>query len=500
MSLNFSQFPTPRLPLQAGDFVVGYQFVGAGAVPTLAQYTMTQLFGGLFPGGVVPPSQGGTGQTTLTANGVLIGEGTNPVNSVGPGTAGQMLVSNGSGVDPSFSNVPTIIGGTITGTPIVNGTITGTTGVTQSRVDNSTLLATDNFVNQQIISSTATVPFPVTGGVYNQASNGSGAQIVIFATGGVVSGVLTISNPGSGYAVGDLLLLPTGNTDAIVRVTSVSGTGVTAVQVIYGGTGYSTGNTVTAIDVPPGQRTVTLTGVLTSNVTFIIQRGTFLTASRRVQFNNNTTGAFTVTVFLSNGSGGTTGSGVVLPQGTNNSGAILVETDGQNDVWPTNTPFGIGALPSTNPVVASGTFTPTQVGGIVGTTTNNSAQAGSVGEYVTGTASGVGLTSLSTSNVVTLSLTAGDWDVSGVIEFSAAATTTISNIAGGVSTTSATIGPLGTAFQLQSGLSTGTTQFFVTPVVRVSFSTTSNAFLVASAQFGVSTMTASGFIRARRVR
>ena len=45
MSLNFSQFPTPRLPIVSGDFVVGYQFVGAGLVPTLAQYTMLQLAG-----------------------------------------------------------------------------------------------------------------------------------------------------------------------------------------------------------------------------------------------------------------------------------------------------------------------------------------------------------------------------------------------------------------------------------------------------------------------
>lgn len=227
-----------------------------------------------------------------------------------------------------------ITGGTISGT-IINVT-------TQGRLDNTTLAASDAFVNQQIASSKATVPVAVAGGVYNQASLGTGAQVVVFSTGGVVSSILTIANPGSGYAVGDLLILPAGNSDAIIRVTSVSGGGISAAAVVYGGTGYTTGSQSTAIDVPPGSRTVTFTGVLTSNLTFIIQRGTYLTASRLVEFNNNTTGAFTVTVFLSNGADGTTGSGVVLPQGTNNSTAILLQTDGQNDVWPAVSLAGMG--------------------------------------------------------------------------------------------------------------------------------------------------------------
>jgi hypothetical protein len=42
------------------------------------------------------PSQGGTGATTLTANNVVLGNGTSAVQFVAPGTNGNVLVSNGT--------------------------------------------------------------------------------------------------------------------------------------------------------------------------------------------------------------------------------------------------------------------------------------------------------------------------------------------------------------------------------------------------------------------
>lgn len=234
---------------------------------------------------------------------------------------------------------------------ITGGTIHATTN---GRLDNSTLVATDAFVNQQNAAAVATVPAAnVTGGVYNQATLGSNAQVVIFVSGGVVQSVLAVAVPGTGYAVGDLLILPAGNQDAIIRVTALSGSGISTASVVYGGSGYTTGVQVPVMGVPPGRRAVVFTGTLTSNLTFIIQNGTYLTASREVPFANNTTGAFTVTVYLSNGAGGHTGNGVVLPQGTNNSTAVLVYTDGVNDVWPVVNAFPSGVTCSGAP---SGSF------------------------------------------------------------------------------------------------------------------------------------------------
>jgi hypothetical protein len=47
-------------------------------------------------GTALPAGSGGTGRSTLTANAVLTGNGTSGINSVSPGVAGNLLVSNGT--------------------------------------------------------------------------------------------------------------------------------------------------------------------------------------------------------------------------------------------------------------------------------------------------------------------------------------------------------------------------------------------------------------------
>jgi hypothetical protein len=53
----------------------------------------------------VSVANGGTGATTFTDAGVLIGNGTSAVQVTSAGTAGQVLTSNGAGVDPTFQAV-----------------------------------------------------------------------------------------------------------------------------------------------------------------------------------------------------------------------------------------------------------------------------------------------------------------------------------------------------------------------------------------------------------
>ena len=46
--------------------------------------------------GTLPVANGGTGATTLAANAVILGNGTSAVQTVAPGTSGNVLVSNGT--------------------------------------------------------------------------------------------------------------------------------------------------------------------------------------------------------------------------------------------------------------------------------------------------------------------------------------------------------------------------------------------------------------------
>lgn len=71
-------------------------------------------------------SQGGTGSTTLTANNVLLGNGTSALQVVAPGTSGNILTSNGTtwqSTAPSTNGTVTSIA---TGNGLSGGTITST--------------------------------------------------------------------------------------------------------------------------------------------------------------------------------------------------------------------------------------------------------------------------------------------------------------------------------------------------------------------------------------
>lgn len=143
---------------------------------------------------------------------------------------------------------------------------------------------------------------------------------------------------------------------------------------------------------------------------------------------------------------------------------------------------------------------------IVGTTTNDNAGAGIVGEYQTtavATGSSQSLTSPNALNVTSVSLTAGDWDVWGVVDYTAGGGTTFTVMKQGISTTSATIGGQDTFtnLALAGTLAAASDLCQATPVVRLSLSAASTTvFLVAQVTFAVSTLKAYGSIFARRVR
>jgi fibronectin-binding autotransporter adhesin len=217
---------------------------------------------------------------------------------------------------------------------LVNG-VSGSAIITQAPTSSSSnTAATTQFTSNAIAFNRTTIPFTgITGGLYNQNTLGSGLSFAILVTSGSITGIATIVSGGTNYVVGDILTVNSGNYDAVVRVIAVSSGAITTLGVLYGGTGYTTGLQTVGSMIPPGNRFITLAGTLTSNVTITIATGPILYYTRSVIYANNTTGSFTVTVILSNGAGGTTGTGITLTQGTNNSTAQLTITDGTNDIW-----------------------------------------------------------------------------------------------------------------------------------------------------------------------
>lgn len=152
------------------------------------------------------------------------------------------------------------------------------------------------------------------------------------------------------------------------------------------------------------------------------------------------------------------------------------------------------------PMTFSGLITPSSTAGVKGTSTNDNANAGSVGEFVSTSNSGTALSNNVPSNATSFSLGAGDWDVQGVALFSPGASTSVAAVTASVSNASATISPLfSQTSQVQGSLATGANQIISTPVVRMSLASATNVYIAVQAAFG-GTMSVNGFIRARRVR
>jgi len=168
---------------------------------------------------------------------------------------------------------------------------------------------------------------------------------------------------------------------------------------------------------------------------------------------------------------------------------------------------GVPSISSTLPAftTSSITFSPT-TSGIVGTTTNDNAAAGSVGEIIESSiadSSAVALTSGITANVTSISLTAGDWDVWGNVWFFPAAGTIPTICSGGITTTSATFPTspaAGAVFQVGATFPASLKQGFSAGKRRISISGTTTVYLVGFCVFSVSTLGAYGYLGARRVR
>lgn len=123
-----------------GALASGYlQIVTGGgiAVPsTVPQIPATDL------SGILPVASGGTGDSSFTDHGVLVGSGTDPVSVTAVGSAGQVLTSNGAGLDPTFQAPGGSPGGSDTQVQFNDsGAFGGDAGLTYNKTTDALTLA-----------------------------------------------------------------------------------------------------------------------------------------------------------------------------------------------------------------------------------------------------------------------------------------------------------------------------------------------------------------------
>ncbi len=156
----------------------------------------------------------------------------------------------------------------------------------------------------------------------------------------------------------------------------------------------------------------------------------------------------------------------------------------------TNINVGTGTSLAFNPLTS----------GIIGTPTNNNASAGFVGEVMTVnvTTPGVSVTSNTQTNIMTLTLTPGDWDVKS--NFLAVCTAAVLSTAhAGISTTSATL-PNQSLQAAYDGTAATSTLGLAVPYQRFNVTTNTQIWLVGFCIFGSGTTTIAGNLTARRRR
>ena len=142
----------------------------------------------------------------------------------------------------------------------------------------------------------------------------------------------------------------------------------------------------------------------------------------------------------------------------------------------------------------------TATAGIVGTTTNNNANSGSVGEYTTNAGDPATPSTGVPYNGASMLLTAGDWDVWTVGNFVSGSGVTCTQQTLGASTTSATLGDFGSYATYLFSVGAGNSVVLFSPVARFSLASSTTVYAVSLAGFSGGTESTQQTIYARRVR
>lgn len=247
------------------------------------------------------------------------------------------------------------------------------------------------------------------------------------------------------------------------------------------------------------------TTITAANITNATITGTQLAASTVANSNLATMTAGTVKANVTGGSAAPTDAtpSSVLDLIGATQGSVLYRGA---SAWTALTPGTGGQFLSSGGAAANPSWASLPAAGqLPGTATNDSASAGNVGEFVSSSVTcttSTGLSNNTPTNITSISLTAGDWDVQAQVAIDPVVGTTVTALQGGVSTVSATLpatGALGEVFWIGS-VAGGPTLSFPSSMARVSLASTNTVYAVIQGNFSGSTAGSCGAIRARRVR
>lgn len=364
---------TPGQKLEVSGTVKATAFEGNGA--GLTNITATNLSGTLAVGG------GGTGATSLTSRGVLIGQGISPVTATASGSAGQILRSGGAAADPAWSTA------TFPASVAANSILYGASANAVGALSTASTGA--------LVSGITGVPSFAIGTTANRVlrTNGTTVSFAQVSLATDVTGTLPVANGGTGAATLTGFLYGNG-TSAVTASTTIAGTAISGnisgnaanvtgtVAIANGGTGQTTKTTAynalspmtTLGDLVYRNATdaVRLPGNISTTKQFLSQTGTGSVSAVPV-WSSITASDVTNAVI----NGGNTGAVTV---GTNNATALTLETNGTPAVTVlSGGNVGIGTATPGQKLTVDGTIESTS-GGIKfpdGTTQTTAATGGS---------------------------------------------------------------------------------------------------------------------------
>lgn len=415
------------------------------------------------------------------------------------------------------TNVLTV--GTVTAArAIVSGTVTAADVVATATVLAANIRATATITSvNAIITGTITAADIVASATILGANIRATATVTavnVVATGGVVVGgtvtaadivataTILAANIRATATVTTVNAIITGTVTAanIVSTATILAANIRATATVSSVNVIATG-TVTAADIVSTASILAANIRATATVTAsdIVSSATILAANIRATATVTTVNAIitgTVTAADIVASATILAANISATTTVTSANAIITATITAANVVSTQTVASVG-------VVATGRIEPATTFGIKGTASNDSANAGSFGEFISTGVSSASSVSLGTGaavNVASVALTAGDWDVGGNAVFSQSqASTTIYQA--GISTVSAT--RPASEFYSSLGLSTTVarvTNSLILPVTRISVTSSTTTYMIMSCTFSAGTVRGFGVIQARRMR